>query len=103
MPTKKPTEAKPQVNLKIKTFTFNGIAIRVKIDYDKGLASLVDDQNYNKQWCFASRGLEYMNGWLNIIGAMKLAVEEAKKLLEADLAEKSSFDYKMIEKLENNK
>jgi hypothetical protein len=34
---------------------------------------------------------------------MKLAVEEAKKLLEADLAEKSSFDYKMIDKLENNK
>jgi hypothetical protein len=79
----------------IKTIEHKGISVAIKVDYQRGTASLVEiystyPDNYpNKQFVFADRGLEYMNGWLNILGAMQVAVTECKKLLEADLAEKS--------------
>lgn len=87
-------------NLEIKTIEFNGIKVRVKIDYDLGIASLVEPDNQPKKWVFASRGLEYMNGWLNIIEAMTSAVKEIKKDLERDLAEKSKFQNKRKKGLE---
>ena len=37
-----------------------------------------------------------MNGWLNIIDAMKFAIEVGKKQLEHDLAEKSAFKSEKI-------
>jgi hypothetical protein len=50
-----------------------------------------------KQWLFTQRGLEYMNGWQDILEAMQVAVKECKKELEQNLAEKSSFKDKQIE------
>jgi hypothetical protein len=79
----------------IKTIEHKGISVAIKVDYQRGTASLVKTQfSYpigypNKLWCFADRGLEYMNDWQNILEAMQVAVAECKKLLEADLAEKS--------------
>jgi len=35
-----------------------------------------------------------MNGWLNILEAMKYAIEEAKKMYEAELARTSEFKTK---------
>lgn len=70
--------------LKVKKYEFSdGTIIRVKIDFEKNKVSLVDQNNANTNFKFAERGLEYMNGWLNILGAMRYAVREARDELEA--------------------
>lgn len=78
-------------NLIIKTIEHKGIRVMMKIDYDKGELSFMES-NYgnwqNKNWVFANRGLEYMQGWLDILDAMKFAVGEGKKELEKDKNEK---------------
>lgn len=86
-------------HLEIKTIEHKGIKIRVKINYDSGEVSLLDQYNEIKKWTFAKRGLEYMKGWLDILEAMTMAIKEGKKLLEADLAEKSKFSEEVVEKL----
>lgn len=81
-------------NLEIKTIEHEGIKVSIAIDYDRGEATLVelDDRKTTyvpKKWLFSNRTLDYMNGWLRILRAQIAAVEEGKRLLEADLAEKS--------------
>lgn len=86
-------------NLEIRTIEHKGIKVSIKIDYDKGEASLVDalDNYKGKQWLFTKRGLEYMNGWQDILEAMQVAVKECKKELESNLGEKSRFKDEQIE------
>lgn len=51
-------------NLEIITYEYKGIKVTVKIDYDRGIISLVEraEQGYKpKKWVFADRGLEYLN------------------------------------------
>lgn len=84
-------------NLEIRTVEHKGIKMRIKIDYDKAEGSILDFQNENKNFVFANRGLEYMNGWLNINDAIKFAIQEIKKELEWCLAESSKFINKKIE------
>lgn len=88
-------------HLEIKSIEYKGIKVLLKIDYELGTVSMVeimhangDTQSVAKKWIFAGRGLEYMNGWLDILMAMRNAVLEAKKDLEQDLAEKSAFKKK---------
>ena len=68
-------------------YDFHGIKVIVKIDRVLKKVSLVerknDGQYKDKNWAFSQRELEYMNGWLNILSAMKYAITEAKKELEA--------------------
>lgn len=73
--------------------TFNDIDIAVRINYRENKISIVDHKNgcRDKTFLFADRGVEFMNGWLNILEAMKNAVKEAKKDYEAELAEQSKF------------
>lgn len=81
-------------NLEIKTIEHKGIKVTMKIDYDIGEASLVEmnGSGYGqKSWVFAKRGLGYMNGWLNVLEAMQVAVKECKKELEFSLAQSSEF------------
>ena len=81
-------------NLEIKTIEHKRVKVTIRIDYDKGTASFMEFQNNGwkkKEWVFADRGLEYMNGWLEILEAMTVAVKECEKELEANLAEKSAF------------
>lgn len=88
-------------HLEIKTIEHKGIKVIVEINYDLGQVSLVEpimNQFQDKRWIFAKRSLDYMNGWLNIIDAMKFAITEAKKDLEHDLAEKSKFTEQKITK-----
>lgn len=92
-------------HLEILTVEWKGVKVTLKIDYDNGTVSFVERGGgygggdfVKKQYIFANRGLEYMNGWLNIIDAMRHATEEAKKLLEHDLAEKSAFKVNQIAK-----
>ena len=84
-------------NLEIITYEYRGIKVTVKIDYDNGLISLVENQNgeyKNKTWKFAKRSLSYMQGWKNILGAMEYAIKEAEKLL-------SEYENKKKEEKEN--
>jgi len=84
-------------HLEVKTITTNDIGVTIMIDYDRGTVGLVHKEgdfegNWKpKKYVFAGRELNYMNGWLNILGAMEVAVKEGKRLLEKDLAEKSAF------------
>jgi len=90
-------------HVEIKTIEHKGIDVIVKIDYDAGTATLVEAQPHSnptvyqaKQWIFKGRGLEYMNGWLNILEAMTVAVKECKKDLEHKLAEDSAFKDRIL-------
>jgi hypothetical protein len=70
--------------LKIKKYEFSdGTVVYVKIDFAKNKVSLVDQNGANYKWLFAERGAEYMNGWLNILGAMRYVIREARDELEA--------------------
>ncbi len=93
-------------HLEIKTIEHDGVKVIVKIDYDAATASFVESKQQDqsgranfvsKQWIFANRTLDYMNGWITILEAMKVAVRECKKDLEADLAEKSRFKERIVE------
>lgn len=92
----------------VKTIKHKGVDVTVAIDYDNGTASIVEvfrqrqapyaNEYQPKKWVFAGRTLDYMNGWLLILQAMTKAVEQIKKDLEADLAEKSAFKESEIER-----
>lgn len=70
--------------LSIKKYEFtDGTTIRVKIDFEKNKVSLVDQNNDKTNFIFAERGLKYMNGWVNILGAMQYAIRAARDELEA--------------------
>lgn len=70
--------------LSIKKYEFSdGTTVYVKIDFAKNKVSLVDQNGSNYKWLFAERGVEYMNGWLNILGAMRYAIKDARDQLEA--------------------
>ena len=93
-------------NLEIRTIEHKGVKVTIRINYDKGTASLmesVDGAWKPKKWLFAERGLEYMNGWQNVLEAMQVAVTECKKELEKDLAEKTAFNEEFIMSILNNK
>ena len=57
----------------------NGVAVTVEIDFIKKEISLVETGGTNKRWLFAKRGVEYMQGWRNILNAMEYAIDEAEK------------------------
>jgi hypothetical protein len=70
-------------HLEIKTYHAYDVNVTVKIDYDKSEISLIEHITYaDKKWLFSSRGLEYMNGWLNVLESMKYAITEAKNELK---------------------
>ena len=89
-------------NLEIRTIEHKEVKVTIRIDYDKGTASLmeyVDNSWKRKKWLFADRGLEYMNGWQNVLEAMQEAVKLCKIELEEDLARKTAFKNELIEVL----
>ena len=92
-------------NLEIRSIEHKGVKVTMRIDYDKGEATLVEYKGNHygaKNWLFAHRGLGYMNGWLTVLEAMAVAVKECKKELEFSLAQSSQFkenEFKKVEKL----
>lgn len=71
-----------------RVYEHKGIKVAVDIDLVKRELTLVEQptqgmQWQKKKWIFAERGLEYLGGWLLILDAMKFAVTEASKELEA--------------------
>lgn len=66
-----------------KMYTFGDVAVAVRIDFKQKHISLIDTKtNGAKQWVFGKRELEYMQGWLNILEAMKQAIIAAEKELK---------------------
>lgn len=75
--------------IEVKTLEHNGIKVNYLVDYVAKKASVVElvdcgnsTKSQKKNWVFAERGLQYMDGWLNILEAMRLAVIQCKKALE---------------------
>ena len=67
-------------HLEIKSYRYNDISIKVKIDFEDGTISLIE-KDAPKQWVFAKRELEYMEGWRQILAAMENAINHAEKEL----------------------
>lgn len=65
------------------------VSVGVHINYATGIISLVDTNQTNphavqgKQWIFRNRGLEFMQGWQDILDAMKSAISDATEKLQA--------------------
>lgn len=74
-------------HLEIKTIEHKGVKVIVQIDFDNEKITLVEEvmrQYEKKHWVFADRGLDYMQGWQNVLDAMKFAVAQATKDLRDD-------------------
>ena len=87
----------------VKMYTFNGIEVMIHIDFYNNKISIVREDTQGKylpkDFRFSQRGVEYMNGWLNILEAMKMAIKEAKKEYEHELAETSKFKDEELQSL----
>ena len=72
----------PTKHLEVKTYDHKGVSVRVEVNYDQGTISLLDKETGQaKKWLFAKRELEYMQGWQNILDAMKYAITKATEEL----------------------
>ena len=93
--------------LEVKSYEKFGVEVLVKIDYVNGLIALVEkEQSGNtevrtitKKWAFGNREIEYMGGWLQILEAMKYAIEEATKELQAYQDEEEKKKEELMVKL----
>lgn len=81
------------------------VDITVFIDYALGTISLIEKtgQGYDiskpKQWIFTGRTISYMEGWLDILDAMKDAVKTAKDRLDVYQKERALEQAMMQEQL----
>ena len=84
----------------IYNFTHGDITITVKIDYYNNKISFMDSCGggvfKKKEWLFADRGVEYMQGWREILEAMNLATQDAQQKYEHQLAITSKFTEDLI-------
>lgn len=61
-----------------KIYEYKGIKVGVRIDFRSKKIDLTEpDGQGTKRWVFAGRGLEYMQGWRNILKAMERAINAA--------------------------
>lgn len=90
--------------LAIREYVKNNISVFVHIDFEHGHISLVEKSNQGyqrKQWLFAERQLEYMNGWLNILDAMQYAITCARDDLKAYQEAKKEAETKKMASVMN--
>lgn len=81
----------------VKKYEFSdGTIIRVRVDYENNKITLVEKDGNKARFLFADRGVEYMNGWLNILGAMQYAIRASRDELEAWQKAKAEKDTKQI-------
>lgn len=103
---KKNKQEEPKCLYEVLEYEHKGIKIFVNIDHRAGKVSIVkeDTNDLFKEFVFASRGLEYMAGWQNILDALKYAIGEATKILEIDNNEKTkSLEGLLIKESKNIK
>lgn len=94
MAKKKTTAEYPRLVEKV--YIHGDIKVGVRIDYRQKRITLTDqDGNGRKQWVFAERGVEYMEGWRQILAAMEYAITaaeaELRQYIEAEEAEKAKL------------
>ena len=74
-----------------------GIEVGVKINYQKKKISLVDTENFKvKHWIFPPSNLEYMEGWINVLNAMQVAIAGAEIKLKVYLDEETEARVEMM-------
>ncbi len=89
-------------HLEVRTTEHKGINVMVRIDYDNNTVGLIErtageDCGFTgKKWVFNNRGIEYMQGWLDILEAMTVAVKDAKSDLEKHQKAKSAKKEKLM-------
>lgn len=66
-----------------RVYTHENISVVVEMDFVKKTVSLTEKDGRAKNWKFAERTPEYMNGWIAIFRAMEYATAEAKKEMDA--------------------
>lgn len=77
--------------LEVREYNFqDGTRLLIQLDRRAKKASFVDhtrngakEEYVPMKFLFAGRELGYMNGWLNILSAMKYVIEDIKKEMEA--------------------
>lgn len=76
----------------------NNVRVLLEVDYAYNKISLIEHTGngiFNKKnYLFAGRGVEYMNGWVNVLQVMQNAIKQAKKMYEQELAAESRFKEK---------
>ncbi|MFA6325216.1 MAG: hypothetical protein WCX46_03255 [Candidatus Paceibacterota bacterium] len=79
-------------NLEVKTYECCGVKVTVKIDYKNETVSVVEDTLGfpGKRYLFNERGLDYMDSWVDVLNALKFAVESATNELIEYKAEKNA-------------
>lgn len=68
-----------------RVYTSFGISVVVELDFVNETISLVEKDGSKKLWDFTGRGVQYMNGWRNIMRAMEHATAEAQKEMQAHI------------------
>ncbi len=71
-----------QAHLIHSSVTHNRVRIDYIVDFQEKTISIVDSNRNNKEFVFVGRGPEYVQGWLNILDAIKIAIEEGERLLK---------------------
>jgi len=78
-------------HIEIKSYLYGDIKVSIKTDYDKKEVSLVRAKNImngipsdweKMEYVFIGRGVEYRNGWLNVLHGIEYAIKEAFDELE---------------------
>lgn len=68
-----------------RVYSSYGISVVVELDFVNETISLVEKDGSKKLWDFTGRGVQYMNGWRNIMRAMEHATTEAQKEMQAHI------------------
>lgn len=82
------------------SFVHKYVTIYVKIDYFNNRIDIVEpigDGSFRKKdFTFIGRGVEYMQGWRNILEAVSEATKDAEGKYEKNLAEESRLNEEQL-------
>lgn len=83
-------------------YDYNGIKVLIEIDYKNEKISMVENNGHDsyvpKRYNFSGRGVNYMQGWRDILNAMTLASVEAEAKLRSFIDKKERNEVKLIAK-----
>ena len=65
-----------------KSIVHKNIRVDYLVDFQKKTVSIVNQDRTPKHYQFTNRGLEFMNGWRNILEAVQVAIQEGEALLK---------------------
>lgn len=73
----------PKKISEVKEYIYKNITVTLSINYAKNEVSVLENNSDKaRHFIFQNRGVEYMQGWINVLEAVNYAVKEAKKDLE---------------------